>query len=129
MLANDLTLDNADGSDVVYRLVNNSADGTRRLDVASSVALPSVLSIKHSVTGKAPNLVDRHLVQLTKTKAAAVGTVAASVNFTLTIPRDTAISTTDIHNLVANVVDFLSDGGITGLATQANVDAVVRGES
>lgn len=129
MLANDLTLDKADGTDVVYRLVSQNQDGTRRIDVATTLALPATLTIKHSTTGKAPNVVDRHLIQLNKTLATVSGSVTINANFTLTVPRDTAVSLTDIHDVVSNMLDFLSDSTLTGFASTANVDAILRGES
>jgi len=129
MLANDLTLDNKDGTDVVYRLISQSSDGSRRTDIASTLALPAVLNIKHSVTGKAPNIVDRHLVQLTKVVPTASGSATINVNFTVTVPRDVAVTQVMIHNAVSNVIDFLLDGASTGLATTANIDAILRGES
>jgi hypothetical protein len=129
MLANDLTLDDADGTDVVYRLVSQNQDGTRRIDIASTLALPATLTIKHSTTGKAPNVVDRHLIQLNKTVATALGSATLNANFTLTIPRDTAITSVMVHDIVSNMLDFLSDSGLTGMANTANLDAILRGES
>lgn len=129
MLANDLSLDNKDGTDVVYRLNSSSPEGSRRIDIASTLALPAILTIKHSTTGKAPNVVDRHLVQLNKTVATSTGTAVVNVNFTITVPRDVAVTSTIVHNAISNVVDFLLDLGSTGLATTANIDAILRGES
>lgn len=129
LLANDLTLDNSNGDDVVYRLVSQSQDGTRRIDVASTLALPSTLSIRHSQTGKAPAITDRHLVQLSKTVATATGSVPVVANFTLTIPRDSAVTTAIVHDVISNILDFLTDSTLTGFASTANVDAILRGES
>jgi hypothetical protein len=129
MLANDITLDKADGTDVVFKLVSQDQNGTRRLDVASTLALPTTLIIKHSVTGKDPLLIDRHLIQLNKTVAAAIGTATVNLNFTLSIPRNVAITNTIIADMVSHLIDFLLDGTLTGYATHANVDAILRGES
>lgn len=129
MLANDLLLDNKDGSDVTYRLVQNLPDGTKRIDIASTLAIPSTLVIKHSVTGPAAKLVDRHLVQVNKSVATATGTAIVNVNFTVNVPRDVAVTPALVHDTISNVVDFLLDLASTGLATTANIDAVLRGES
>lgn len=129
MLANDLTLDKADGTDVVFKLVKMNQDGSQRLDTSTTLALPTTLSIKHSTTGKLPTLVDRHLIQLNKTVAAAIGTQTANLNFTLAIPRDVSVTPTIIADMVSHLLDFLQDGAITGYATHANVDAILRGES
>lgn len=129
MLANDLTLDKADGTDVVFRLVSQDQSGTRRIDIASSLALPATLVIKHSTTGKSPNVVDRHLVQLNKTVPTALGSVTLNANFTLTVPRDSAVTSVIVHDVVSNMLDFLSDSALTGFPATANVDAILRGES
>ena len=129
MLANDLSLDNKDGSDVLYRLVSSSPEGTRRIDIASTLAIPSTLVIKHSQSGKLPNIVDRHLVQVNRSVATSTGTAAVNVNLTVNVPRDVAVTPTLVHNAISNVVDFLLDLASTGLATTANIDAILRGES
>lgn len=129
MLANDLTLDKADGTDVVFRLVSQNQDGTRRIDVASTLALPTTLTIKHSTTGKAPNVVDRHLIQLNRSVPTALGSAVVNANFTLTVPRDIAVTLEVIHDIVSNVLDFLSDSSLSGMASTANIDAILRGES
>jgi len=129
MLANDITLDNANGTDVVYRLTSSGADGTRRIDIASTLALPATLSIKHSLTGKAPQQVDRHLVQFNKVIATATGSTTLNANFTLAVPRDVAVTATMVHDIVSNLLDFIDDGALTGFASTVNVDALLRGES
>lgn len=129
MLASDITLDSKVGTDTVFKLVNQDQTGTRRLDVASTLALPNMLSIKHSVTGKAPLIIDRHLIQFSRTIATLTGTVPIQLNFTLAVPRDVAVTNLLVADVVSYLVDFLSDGAATGLATTANIDAILRGES
>lgn len=129
MLSNDLTLKNAGGVDVIYRLVSQDQTGTRRIDVASTLALPSMLIIKHSMSGKGALTVDRHLIQLNKTLATALSSVVLNANFTLTVPRDVAVTPTSIHDIVSNMLDMLTDGTYTGTATTPTLDAILRGES
>lgn len=129
MLANDIVLDKKDGTDVTFRLVSSSPDGSRRLDIASTIALPNTLVIKHTTTGKSPNVVDRHLVQTNKTVATATGTALVTVNFTVTVPRDVAVTNTIVYDAITHVLDLLQDGSVTGLATNANIDSLLRGES
>jgi len=129
MLSSDLTLKTAAGADVVYRLVSQDTTGTRRIDVASTLALPGLLSIKHSVSGKIPNVVDRHLIQLNKTLAGTLSPVVLNANFTLTVPRDVAVTAVSIHDIVSNMLDLLTDGTYTGTATTPTLDAILRGES
>lgn len=129
MLSSDLTLKSATGSDVIYRLISQDSTGTRRIDIASTLALPAVLSIKHSVSGKSPNVTDRHLIQLNKTVATATGTTILTVNFTLTVPRDVAVTPAILHDAVSSILDLLTDGTYTGTATTPTLDAILRGES
>lgn len=129
MLANDITLDKKDGTDVIYRLVSSSPDGSRRIDVASNLALPATLVIKHSVTGKSPALVDRHLIQLNKSVTSTTGIATLNCNLTVTVPRDVAVTPTTVYDVICNLIDLLTDGATTGLATTANIDAILRGES
>lgn len=129
MLANDITLDKADGSDTLFRLVSSSPDGSRRMDIAGTLAIPTTLVIKHSTTGKSPSVVDRHLVQLNKTVSTATGSATVICNFTITVPRDVAVTPTVIHDVITHILDLLQDGGVTGLASSANIDSLLRGES
>lgn len=129
MLANDITLDKADGTDVVYRLVQNTPDGTRRIDIGGTMALPKTLVVKHSSSGKSPNVIDRHLVQFNQTVATATGTALMTVNFTVAIPRDVAITSALVHDLLSNFLDFMLDGSLSTDTTFTNVDAILRGES
>jgi hypothetical protein len=130
MLAEQLTLDAADGSDVVYKLIKSSANGTTRIDMATNLTAPGLLEIKHETRGRAPSQVDRHLVSLTRTVIDPTGTpVACTVNLTVSVPRNPAVTSAIVRNLVANMIDFMSDGSIASMATTANVDALLRGES
>lgn len=130
MAFNDtITLDDASGDDVSYVRTKTNSDGTTRIDVASTLSLPSLLNIKHSSTGNNGNAVDRHLVQLSKAIATTVGSVQLVANFTLAVPRDIAVETADVYDVVANMCDFLMSGGLTTLASTTNIDALLRGES
>lgn len=129
MLANDITLDKQDGTDVVYRLINQDGSGSRRIDIATNASLPKLLTIRHSTQGKGVDAVDRHLVSLTQTVAGSLAPRTITVNFTVAVPRDTVVTSAMVKDLVTNLVDFLADGTIATLATMTNVDAILRGES
>jgi hypothetical protein len=129
VLSNDLVLKNAGGTDVTYRLVSQDQTGSRRIDIASSLALPATLVIKHSVSGKSPAVVDRHLIQLNKAVATALGQTTVVANFTLTVPRETVVTPTILHDIVSNMLDLMTDGTYTGTATTPTLDAILRGES
>lgn len=123
------TLDDASGDDIVYALVNQDGTGTRRLDTASNLAYPGLLAIKHSVNGSGAGAVDRHLVQVSRTVDATSGPKTAVVNFTISAPRDTAITNQLVYDAVANLIDFLVDGGLATPMGTTNLAALLRGES
>lgn len=129
MLAQTLTLDNVDGSDVVYNLVSQGETGTTRLDAATDLAYPKKLVIKHQETGPQTSRVDRHLVQFTHSVAGSDGPVTIGVNMTVSVPRDAAATTTLVKNLCANLADFLLDGGMASMATTTNITEILRGGS
>lgn len=129
MLANDLVLDNSSGTDITYRLVNNDQSGSRRIDIATDLRSPSLLNIRHSETGKGSSAVDRHLVQFIKTVQSSSGPVLLTVNCTVAVPRAAEVTPTMVKDILMNMMDFLSDGALSTLATSANIDALLRGES
>lgn len=89
-----------------------------------------MLTIKHSLTGKGASAVDRHLVQISRTIMTASGVpVSAILNFTMAVPRAVEVTPTIVKDAVSNLIDFLADGQIASLATTANLDALMRGES
>lgn len=67
MLSSNLTLNAADGDDVIFNLVSQGLKETQRINIASARPEGEYLNIKHSVTGKGAAAVDRHLVQIQKT--------------------------------------------------------------
>lgn len=128
MFSGTIVVDDASGDDISYALVNQDATGSRRLDVASTLAAPGLLSIKHSVSGKGKAAVDRHLVQLSRTITSSPQDAVLIANFTLAVPRDTVVTAQIVYDTVANIFDFLMSGGLTTLTT-TNIDALLRGES
>lgn len=131
MFTETLTLDDASGDDVVYALILNGAnDGSKRIDTASTLSEPGVLQIKHSVSGSGPNAIDRHLVQLSRTKISAGVPRTLTVNFTVAVPRDVAITNQLVFDAVSNLVDFISDGSFSssGIGGTTNLVSLLRGE-
>lgn len=129
MLANDITLDKQDGTDVVYRLINQDGTGSRRIDVTTNLSAPKLMTIRHSSQGKGSDAVDRHLVSLTQTVSGSAAPRTLTCNFTVAVPRDAAVTAQMVKDLITNLVDFLADGSVASLATMTNVDAILRGES
>lgn len=129
MLADSITLDAVDGTDVVYKLIRSSTNGTTRIDVTTNLSAPALMEIKHETRGKGGDQIDRHLVSLTRTVVDTSGVPrTATCNFTIAVPRSAAVTSTIVKNLIANMIDFMADGSIASLATTANVDALLRGE-
>jgi len=129
MLANDLTLDKQDGTDVVYKLVKTDGTGSQRIDPTTTLSTPKLMTIRHSTSGKGADAVDRHLVSFSQTVAGSLAPRTTTVNVTIASPRDVAVTQQMIRDLIVNAIDFLSDGAIASQATTANIDAILRGES
>jgi hypothetical protein len=128
--ANTLVLDAASGADVTYVRRSSDANGSSYIDQATTLVAPGILSIRHSLQGKGSDAIDRHLVQLARTVVDANGrSVVLTVNFTVAVPRNTAVTPTIVKDAITNVLDFFTDGAIATLATSANIDALLRGEA
>lgn len=126
------TLDDASGDDVVYALVGQDLTGSKRLNTATNLAEPGLMVIKHSAQGVGSAAVDRHLVQFAQTKLNTAGLPrTAIINLTISVPRDSIITSTIVDDMVANLVDFIADGGFSGsgFAGVTNLAALKRGES
>lgn len=127
-----LTLDDASGDAVTYsQIYANGADGTKRLDQATTLSQPGLMQIKHSVSGGNGNQIDRHLVQFSRTVMSSGVPRVLTVNFTISVPRDPVITSTMVYDAVSNLIDFISDGGFsdTGIAGTTTLAALLRGEA
>lgn len=129
MFANDLVLDAVDGTDVTYRLIKNAPEGTIRVDLTSSPADTTNFQIRHSVSGKGSAAVDRHTVTIARNYDTGTAIANKFVSFTLGGNRNTALTNADLYDLACNLIDFIASGAITTLASTANLEALVRGES
>jgi hypothetical protein len=126
----DLVLDDVSGDDVTYRLTARDGSGSKRIDIATTLAEPAFLSIRHSQAGKGADIVDRHLVQFTRTKNDTNGVPRTmTVNLTVAVPRNTAFTSTIINDQIMNLLDLMASGGLASLASTANIDSLLRGES
>lgn len=126
----DIVLDDASGDDVTYRLTSSDANGTKRIDIATTLAAPSFLAIRHSQAGKGADTVDRHLVQFTRTLVDSNGLPRTlTVNLTIAVPRNAVITSQIVKDQIMNLLDLMSDGALTTLATSANIDSLLRNES
>jgi hypothetical protein len=130
MFADTLVIDTADGSDVTYKRRSTSSSSSEYIDAASTASAPGLLAIKHTSTGKGNAAIDRHLVQFTRTVVDVNGNpYTTTVNFTVAVPRASAVTATVVKNLVANAIDFLADLSIASLATTANIESLLQGQT
>jgi hypothetical protein len=116
----------------VFALTGYTTDGSKRLDLTTTLAEPRTLEIKHSSSGKGGDAVDRHLVSASSLVLNTAGVPRrATVNLTISVPRDSSITAAAVRDLVSVIVDLISDGGFSGsgLAGTTNLDAILRGES
>jgi hypothetical protein len=125
------TLDDQSGDDLTFVLISRDGTGTTRLDNATTLALPGKLVIKHSTSGKGSSAIDRHLVQVTKTVDATPAPVDLVINFTLAVPRVSAVTPQIIWDAVSPLLDFLLVPGTYNgpLSATTTIDALLRGEA
>lgn len=131
MLSATLALDDASGDEVSYVSIVGAPGESRRIDAASTLTEPKLLVIKHTTSGKGADVVDRHLVQFSQTEEGAGGTPrTAVVNFTMAVPRDSAITSAMIYDLASNLIDLIADGSFSssGIGGTTNLAALLRGE-
>lgn len=130
MFTPDIVLDDVSGDDSTYRSVSQDATGSKRIDISTTLSAPAFLVIKHTQSGKGKDLADRHLVQFTRTVLDSLGApYTITTNFTLAVPRVAAVTAASVSDEVCRLIDFLSSGGVTTLASTANIESLLRGES
>lgn len=130
MFTSDIVLDDVSGDDATYRLVSSEANGSKRIDIATTLSEPATLAIKHSSSRSGSVVTDRHLVQFIRTYLDAAGApFQVTTNFTMAVPRTGAITAAMVADEVCHLIDFLSDGGLSTLASTANIESLLRGES
>lgn len=123
-----ITVDDASGDDVSYVLISPDASGSRRVDTASTPAAPATMLIRHNVSGKGSDAVDRHNVTFNRVITATPEPVTLVCSFTVAVPRNSAVTSTIVIDQIANLIDFLLAGGLATIADTANLVALLRGE-
>lgn len=132
-ITDPLSLENAFNTANSFVRTSQDASGSNWIDSSSSTpSEPRGLSIKHQISGKGKDAVDRHLLSAYYTKLDAETIPRTGVvNITLSMPRNSVITSAIMYNLVANLIDFLMAGvfasSVTSLTT-TNVDKILRGE-
>lgn len=130
-ITDTLVLDDPTGTDCTFDLINRSGYQSRRLDRASTLVEPRELFISHTTSvDKDAITTDRHLVSFRKVLVNSKGVpVQAQVNLTMPIPRDIIVSESVVLGLVANLIDFITDGAMTTWTTQSNVKDILKNAS
>lgn len=122
MLNSTITLADSAAANKTFTQNKIDSSGSERIDTSTSLASPRIMAVRHSTSGKGPSAVDRHLVQFTHQETDSNGnTLGVVVNTTISVPRASSISRTEIDDLLAFSKNFL--------AVPANVDAILRNES
>lgn len=86
--------------------------GCTRLDMATTLQLPTLLKISNSTSGSGDSLVDRHLIQASRTELDANSIPFTTiVNLTLAVPRKSPNNTTT-YDLVSFIKDLVDTGGV-----------------
>lgn len=87
------------------------------------------MKISHSTSGKGAAARDRHVVQFTDTIEAVPSAVQPTVYIVFDVPRNAAVTPMKVYDMACHLIDFVSAGAITGIASTVNLEALLRGES
>jgi len=127
-ITSPIVVDDASGDDITYARVGGDTTSSRYIDVASTLSEPGLFEIKHNVQGTGASVIDRHLVSLKRTVVASPVPVSLTVNFTVAVPRNAVVTNQMVYDAVANVIDFVSAGGLATLTT-TTIDSLLRSET
>lgn len=122
--ASTLTLANAAAANKDFVLNLLSGTTSDRMESTSTLTNPVRMGIRHNYVPSKNGLdaYDRHVVSFSKSVTDADDKVhTATVSVTLTVPRVSDITRTDLNDLIAFTRNFT---GVTG-----NVDSLLRNES
>lgn len=123
-----IVVDDASGDDITFARIGGDVSTSRFIDVTSTMSEPNLFEIKHNVQGSGASVIDRHLVSLKKTVSASPLPVSLVVNLTIAAPRNAAVTNQMVYDCVANVIDFVSAGGLATLTT-TTIDSLLRSET
>jgi hypothetical protein len=122
--ANDIVIADAAAANKTFKLISLTDGNSSRIDSASNLTTPRSMFIKHQIAGSKANgnISDRHLVSFSATYLDGSNKEQTAVlNFTLQVPRSTAVSRTNVNDLIAFLRNWL------GVST--NVDGLLINES
>lgn len=127
-LTTPIVVDDASGDDVTYTRMGGDTTSSTFIDVTSDTAEKGLIVVKHQTQGNGVAKIDRHLVSLVRTVAATPAPVSLTCNFTIAVPQNAAVTSQMIYDGVANLIDFMSAGGLATLTT-TTIDSLLRSET
>lgn len=124
-LTADLVLKNEAAASRTFTTVNVNGTGVTRLDSATTIQLPTKMIVNHTQSGAGDAVVDRHLVQFSRTELDANGMPYTTVvNLTMAVPRR-SVGNVTVKDLLAHIKDLIDTGGVAS----ADVDKILQGQS
>jgi|SwirhirootsSR3_FD_contig_31_24166268_length_1451_multi_3_in_0_out_0_2 hypothetical protein len=127
-LSTTIVVDDASGDDVTYNRMGGDTTSSTFIDVTSDTAEKGLITIKHQTQGTGAAKIDRHLISLVRTVAAVPAPVSLTCNLTIACPQNAAVTSQMIYDGVANLIDFVSAGGLATLTT-TTIDSLLRNET
>lgn len=113
------------GSVLTFVTTKRGNTETERIDNTTDLQSPRLLIVRHQTNGKegiGNGITDRHLFQLSKVERDVNGKAfALQTNLTMVVPRVGLFDSSDVYPQLRLLCNFL--------ATSANIDALLRGES
>lgn len=121
MLSDNIALNDAAAASKTFAKNFSNGTETRRIDTTTTLQSPRNMTIRHQAIKQGAADADRHNFVFSKQCLDAEGRpVTVSVSVVYTVPRDTTAA-----GYVADLTAFTKNF----MATQSNIDAVLRGES
>jgi len=127
-LTSPLVVDDASGDDVTFNRIGSDLSSAKFVDITSNQAESRSILVKHGSTGKGSAIVDRHLVSYISVVPATPAPATLTINFTVAADRNVAVTNQMVYDGVANLIDFISAGGLATLTT-TTIDALLRSET
>lgn len=124
-LTADLVLKNEAAANRTFTTVSVNGANVTRLDSATTIQQPTKMVINHTTSGSGDDLVDRHLIQFSRTELDANGLrFTTIVNLTMAVPRRSS-SNTAVKDLVSFIKDLVDTAGVAS----ADLDKILQGQS
>lgn len=110
----DITIADSTPANQTYSLLTMDGSKTLRKNTARALETPCIMTVSHTVQGKAAGIRDRHLVRfdLTELDTDGITPYSGAVYLVLDKPRR-AITDAQIYDLVVQMKNYLTSGNVT----------------